>query len=129
MTYQPKVVHAAEWRKQAELLFETPDHLAWEFECPACGQRQTGADFVALGITEHEDMNGLLGYTCIGYFRRLLVHAMNVVEVGERTQGAGCMYEGGRHQPPLPIFVWSGERPDGTPAGNFTFNFAQPRRT
>lgn len=123
----PITIPAAEWGKQGEILFGS-DRKAWRFTCPSCGLEQGAEDFEALGIKGEDEMHALLGYTCVGYFRRGLLGALNVVGPGERSQGAGCTYEGGVDgDVRMPLFVKAGETTKGVPVGSLVFNFAQPK--
>lgn len=51
------------WQAQAIQLFgEDPDQ--WKFQCPTCFLVQCRADFVALGLYQHQ-ADTIAGYSCI----------------------------------------------------------------
>ncbi len=53
-----------EWMKKGEELFGE-DKKNWRFKCPACGNTQTIAEFIKLGL-DKDKILGIFYYSCIG---------------------------------------------------------------
>ena len=50
-------------KRRTELFGE--DRKNWRFKCPSCGNTQTIAEFIDLGL-EKEKILGIFHYSCIG---------------------------------------------------------------
>lgn len=119
---QPRVIARAAWLALGAATFGNPDPKTWLFKCPSCGHVQGWAAWEAAG---EEDPASVLGFSCIGTARQ----SPNVVQIGERDRGAGCMFAGAVDQLGLiPNFVKAGETTKGLPVGDFVFDFAPPKR-
>jgi hypothetical protein len=59
-----KVKKLADWRDEAARLFG-PKGRDWKFKCVRCGNIQSGADFIAAGMTP-EEAQSRAHFSCIG---------------------------------------------------------------
>lgn len=100
-------VSLADWQAEGRRLFDG-DIRRWMFVCPSCGQRQSAADFILLGIPKWERY---LAYSCIGRFHLNKPEAADnvVVDLGKPSIGWGCTYSGSRDLAPVLLEISPGE--------------------
>lgn len=88
-----RVVSLVDWQREGVELFGK-DPNDWRFRCPACGHVQTRQDLLDLKI-DRLLIDSIVGYSCVGRWRRSRRLDPLVVDYGDMDQGSGCTYKGG----------------------------------
>lgn len=105
----PRTLTKSEWYAEGVRRFG-PDETTWAFVCPACGHRQTVADYEAAGAPE-----GHVAFSCVG-------RAFPTCREAFGGKGPGpCNYAGGGLFAINPVTILD----DGKKRGPF-FEFADP---
>lgn len=112
-------VSLCDWQKRGAKLYGS-NVVQWKFQCPSCGQVQTGDDWRREGAAIR-DIDRMLGFSCIG---RLRLKDQDVVGFMEKTKGKGCLYAGhGLFRiSPLEV-VYGTNKATGEPETRLTFDF------
>jgi len=63
----PKTTPLSQWKLEGERRFGD-DRNRWRFICPACGEVQTRADFLCLGMNQRQ-VDQITSYSCIRRWR------------------------------------------------------------